>query len=81
MTIIKGGSVRSDRKQRTITRLEKWAESCGAVLQPIDVQRWKTPDYAVTFPGDEKTTIIVEVKEIGFNFEVSIRQGPQGILG
>ena len=75
MTIIKGGGVRGGRKQRTIARLEKWAEGCGAVLQPIDVQRWRTPDYAVTFPGDEKTTIIVEVKEIGFDFEVKVMEG------
>ena len=29
----------------------------------------------MTFPGDEKTTIIVEVKEIGFDFEVKMTEG------
>ena len=61
--------------QRTIVRLEKWADGFGAVLQPIDVQRSRTADYTVTFPGDEKPTIIVEVKEIGFDFEVKVTEG------
>ena len=70
MTIIRAEKVRGNRKQRTIVRLEKWAEGCGAVLQPIEVQRTRSADYEVTFSDGEKTTIIVEVKEIGFDFEV-----------
>ena len=39
------------------------------------VQPRKSADYEVTFPSDEKTTIIVEVKEIGFDFEVKLTEG------
>ena len=75
MTIIKAENVRRGRMQRSIVRLEKWAEGCGAVLQPIDVQCSRTADYTVTFPSEEKPTIIVEVKEIGFDFEVKVTEG------
>ncbi len=75
MTIIRVGKVRGNRKQRTIVRLEKWAEACGALLQPIEVQSTRSADYKVTFPDEEKTTIIVEVKEIGFDFEVKLSEG------
>ena len=75
MTIIKAEKVRGNRKQRTIVRLERWAEGCGAVLQPIDVQHTRSADYEVTFPDDDRTTIIVEVKEIGFDFEVKLTEG------
>jgi hypothetical protein len=75
MTIIKAGKARGNRKQRTIVRLEKWAEGCGAKLQPIEVQATRSADYKVTFPDDEQTTIIVEVKEIGFDFEVKLTEG------
>ena len=75
MTIIKAGKVRGNRKQRTIARLEKWAECCGAVLQPIAVGSTSSPDYEVTFPGHGKTTIIVEVKEIEIDFEVKLDEG------
>lgn len=75
MTIITTEKVRGNRKQRTIVRLEKWAEGCGAALQPIDVQPTRSADYKVTFPDEENSTVIIEVKEIGFDFEVSLTEG------
>ena len=75
MTIIKAEKARRNRKQRTIVRLEKWAEGCGAVLQPIDAGSTSSPDYKVTFPDDGKTTIILEVKEIEIDFEVKLAEG------
>jgi len=75
MTTIKAGKVRGNRKQRTIVRLENWAEGCGTVLQPISVQRTRSADYKATFPDDESTTIIIEVKEMRFDFEVDLTEG------
>ena len=39
------------------------------------MQRSRTADYTVTFPGDEKPKIVVEVKEVGFDFEVKVTEG------
>ena len=75
MTIIKAEKLQRNRKQRTIARLENWAEGCGAVLQPIEATLTRSADYKVTFPDSGKATIIVEVKEIAFDFEVKLTEG------
>lgn len=74
MTIIKAPKERGSCKQRTIVRLEKWADAGGADLQPIDVHNTRTADYKVTFPDNGKTTIVIEVKEIRFDFEVRLME-------
>lgn len=71
MTIVNPGKRYRKRKQRTIGRLEKWAEQNDVVLEPIEeLQGSATADYKAIFPDDEEQEIVVEVKEIAMEFEV-----------
>lgn len=75
MTIIKASKDQGSRKQRTVFRLEEWADAIGVELQPIDAKDTRTADYKVTFPDNDKTTIVIEVKEIRFDFEERLTEG------
>jgi hypothetical protein len=65
----------ANRKQKTIARLERWAENHNVQLINIPKQTGvKTPDYRAVF-RDVGITLIVEVKEIVIPFDVSPEHG------
>ena len=65
----------ANRKQETISRLERWAQNHNVQLIPIPERSGvKTPDYRALFRG-VGITLIVEVKEIVIPFDVSPEHG------
>lgn len=68
------------KKPKTIARLEQWARDHKVILQKIPEEPGKkTPDYKAIFPDSDKTSMIIEVKEILASFQVDPKTpgGPQ----
>ena len=69
------------KKQKTIVRLEQWAQAHKVNLQKIPEEPGKkTPDYKAIFPDSDKTIVIIEVKEILAPFQVDPKTGVMEIL-
>ena len=64
------------KKQKTIVRLEQWARAHNVRLQKIPEEpEKKTADYKAIFPDSDKTSVIIEVKEMLTPFEVAPKTG------
>ena len=62
---------RGDKNQKTIVRLNQWAEAHNVRLQKIPEEPGKkTADYEAIFPDSDTTSVFIEVKEIRTPFEV-----------
>ena len=69
------------KKQKTIVRLEQWARAHNVRLQKIPEEpEKKTADYKAIFPDSDKTSVIIEVKEILAPFQVDSKTGVMEVL-
>lgn len=67
--------------QKTVVRLEQWAQAHNVILQKIQEEPGKkTADYEAIFPDSDKTSVIIEVKEIFAPFKVDPKTGIMEIL-
>ena len=72
---------KEQKEQKTIVRLEQWAQAHKVNLQKIPEEPGKkTPDYKAIFPDSDKTIVIIEVKEILAPFQVDPKTGVMEIL-
>lgn len=61
----------NERRQDTLRRLERWARDYDVNLESIPEQETtKTADFRAVFPDSERTTVIIEVKEIAMPFKI-----------
>ncbi len=69
------------KKPKTIVRLERWARDHNIRLQKIPEEpEKKTADYKAIFPDSDKTSMIIEVKEILASFQVDHKTGVMEVL-
>lgn len=67
--------------QKTVVRLEQWAQAHNVILQKIQKETGKkTADYEAIFPDSDKTSVIIEVKEIFAPFQVDPKTAVMKIL-
>lgn len=67
--------------QKTVVRLEQWAQAHNVILQKIQKETGKkTADYEAIFPDSDKTSVIIEVKEIFAPFKVDPKTGVMEVL-
>ncbi len=72
---------RGDKNQKTIVRLEQWAQDHKVILQKIPEESGKkTADYEAIFPDSNTASVIIEVKEILAPFQVDPKTGVMEVL-